>query len=115
MAPASTRGSLATKKICASRLSANGIDDENTWRRSIGVDPVSGAAMHTRAAPAPKTIHVMAILRRIVIISRGGRARPEYVHRGSPPAWPLRLRGSPAPLAALAYFLAYFLAREGRR
>src|SRR5437764_8916288 len=89
MAHASTRGSLATKKICASRLSANGIDDENTYRKSIGVDPVSGAATHTRTAPAPKTIHVMAILRRIVMISRGGRARPEYVYRGSQPASPL--------------------------
>src|SRR5438477_12528239 len=108
MAPASTRGSLATKKICASRLSANGIDDENTWRRSIGVDPVSGAATHTRTAPAPKTIHVMAILRRIVITSRGGP---------SPRSSPLRLRGAhrPAPLAALAYVLADLLARGGRR
>ena len=46
MAPASTRGSRATKKICASRLSANGIDVSNTRRKSMDVEPTSGRQAH---------------------------------------------------------------------
>ena len=43
-APASTRGSRATKKICASTLSANGIDRSNTRARLMCVLPTSGAS-----------------------------------------------------------------------
>src|SRR5215218_5662717 len=53
-AAASTRGSLATKKICASTLSANAIEGSNTRRRSIGVLPTSGARRHAEAATSPK-------------------------------------------------------------
>ena len=39
-----TRGSRATKKICASMLSANGIERSKTAPRRIGVLPTSGAS-----------------------------------------------------------------------
>ena len=52
-APASTRGMRATKKICASTLSANGIDRSNTRARLIGVLPTSGASRHVASASAP--------------------------------------------------------------
>ena len=38
-APASVRGSRATKKICASTLSANGIEKSKTRRRSTTSGP----------------------------------------------------------------------------
>ena len=43
-APASTRGSRAMKKICASTLSANGIDRSNARARLMCVLPTSGAS-----------------------------------------------------------------------
>ena len=46
-APASTRGRRATKKICASALSAKGIDESKTRQRLIDVEPMSGATRHT--------------------------------------------------------------------
>ena len=49
-APASTRGSRAMKKICASAFSANGIDESKTRQRLIDVDPTSGASRHTMTA-----------------------------------------------------------------
>ena len=45
-APASVRGSRATKKICASTLSANGMEKSNARRRLIDVEPTSGAEEH---------------------------------------------------------------------
>ena len=57
-APASTRGSRATKKICASVLSANGTDESKTRRRLIDVEPTSGARRHTMTAAAPKSSQV---------------------------------------------------------
>src|SRR3954466_13779346 len=41
-APASVRGRRAMKKICASALSAKGIEKSNARRRLIGVAPTSG-------------------------------------------------------------------------
>ncbi len=54
-APASTRGRRATKKICASAFSANGTEASNTRRKSIVVDPTSGARRQVTTAPSPKT------------------------------------------------------------
>ena len=45
--PASTRGRRATKKICASAFSANGIDESKTRQRLIDVEPTSGARRQT--------------------------------------------------------------------
>ena len=59
-APASTRGSRATKKICASALSANGIDESKTRRRLIEVEPTSGASRQTTTAATPKSSQVSA-------------------------------------------------------
>ena len=53
-APASVRGRRATKKICASTLSANGIDRSNARRRLIDVDPTSGASTIAASASSPK-------------------------------------------------------------
>ena len=53
-APASVRGSRATKKICASTLSANGTDASKARRRLMDVDPTSGASDDRRQRQAPK-------------------------------------------------------------
>src|ERR671919_2173733 len=60
-APASTRGSRAMKKICASLLSANGTDESNTFQKSMRVEPISGAKRHASTAAAPKMAQVDAI------------------------------------------------------
>ena len=57
-APASTRGSRATKKICASTLLSNGTAESNTRRRLIDVDPASGPRMTAAAARPPNTSNV---------------------------------------------------------
>ncbi len=59
-AAASTRGIRATKKICASTLSANGIERSNTRAMLIGVLPTSGASRHAAAASVPKPASVSA-------------------------------------------------------
>src|SRR5436190_10117650 len=59
-APASVRGSRATKKICASELSANGTEKSKTRRRWIVVGPTSGAARIVTSASAPKPNTVRA-------------------------------------------------------
>ncbi len=62
-APASTRGSRATKKICASVLSANGTDESNTRQRSMSCRADKRRRQATRStAPAPKSSQVAAIL-----------------------------------------------------
>ena len=66
-APASTRGSRATKKICASAFSANGIDESKTRQRLIDVEPTSGASRHTMTAAAPNSSHVSAIRRAMLM------------------------------------------------
>ena len=55
MAAASTRGSRATKKICASTLSAQGIDGSNARVRLIDVLPTVGATTTAAAAAAAKS------------------------------------------------------------
>ena len=57
-APASVRGRRATKKICASTLSANGIAGSNARRRLIRVDPMSGAITIAATARVPKPASV---------------------------------------------------------
>ena len=53
-APASVRGSRATKKICASALSAKGIEGSSARRRLTCVEPTSGARITAARASAPK-------------------------------------------------------------
>src|SRR6187200_2471241 len=62
-AAASARGSLATKKICASTLSANGTEVLNTRENVSDVDPMNGAAM-TATTIAPKQPATMGTPRR---------------------------------------------------
>ena len=52
---ASTRGRRAMKKIWASRFSAKGRDRSSTARRSIGVDPTSGAPTMAASSRTPNT------------------------------------------------------------
>src|SRR5690242_13960874 len=78
---ASTRGSRAMKKTCASTLSANGIDRSKTRDSAIGVVPTSGAARHAAAATAPKPAIVTTIRRR-----RSLDARKRH-HDEMPRAW----------------------------
>src|SRR5215213_2338543 len=63
-AAARTRGSRATKKICASTLSANGIERSKTRLRLIGVLPTSGASSIAASASAPKAAKLTATRRR---------------------------------------------------
>ena len=59
-APASVRGSRATKKICASTLSANGMAGSNARRRLMCVEPTSGAITIATSASSPKPVSVIA-------------------------------------------------------
>ena len=73
-APASVRGSRATKKICASTLSANGIDESNARRRLMDVDPTSGARTIDATASAAEAGQ------------RHGQAAAQRSRRGHRPA-----------------------------
>ena len=53
-AAASTRGTRATKKICASMLSAHGFERLKTSARRIGVLPIVGASSSASAVSRPK-------------------------------------------------------------
>src|SRR3954468_2055336 len=79
-AAARTRGSRATKKICASRLSAYGRDRSNTALRWIGVPPTSGASSTAPAASAPNARSVQPTRRRIaagsVTAAKGHNQQP---------------------------------------
>ena len=68
-APASVRGSRATKKICASTLSANGIEKSKTRRRLTDVGPTSGASSSVTAVSAPNPATVRR-KRRCSVIAR---------------------------------------------
>ena len=54
-APASVRGSLAMKKICASVLSANGIEKSKARASAMRVGPISGANDQRRAEQGRET------------------------------------------------------------
>src|SRR5262249_5006215 len=58
---ASTRGRRATKKTCASTLSANAIVRSNTRTSEMAVVPTSGASVQTMSAtaPNPATVRTM--------------------------------------------------------
>src|SRR5947207_3948137 len=64
IAPVSTRGIRAMKKICASTLSANGIDRSNARARLMWVLPTSGASRQAATASAPyaETIEARRVL-----------------------------------------------------
>ena len=68
-AAATTRGSRATKKTCASTLSAKGIEWLNARDRLSGVLPTTGANTHDAAATAPKPATVQARRRRTSRVS----------------------------------------------
>src|SRR5438874_1506756 len=76
IAAAMTRGRRATKKTCASTLSAYGIDRSNTRDSRIGVLPTSGANRIAAAASAPNSPTATAMRRRIL----GPRSRPSKRH-----------------------------------
>jgi hypothetical protein len=57
-APATTRGIRATKKICASTFSLNGMDRSKTRARLIGELPMSGATRQVTIASRPKAVVV---------------------------------------------------------
>ena len=72
-AAASTRGSRAMKKICASRLSANGIERSNTRASEMCVDPTTGA---TTSATSSSALKAATVVTSLVRMGCTGQVRP---------------------------------------
>jgi hypothetical protein len=83
-APASVRGSRAMKKICASGLSANGIETSNARLKLIDVGPTSGANTMVAAVTVPNTATVLT--NRRCSVTR--RPRPARAESAPPPVAP---------------------------
>ena len=81
--PARTRGSRATKKICASTLSSQGIERSNARASEIGVLPTVGAQIMTAIANTANAATTVTIRRRMLI--RGIR------RTGTTVMWPVSL------------------------
>jgi hypothetical protein len=75
------RGSRATKKICASTLSANGIEKSKTRRSSTEGGPTSGASSSVIAVSAPNPATVRRKRRCSVIRAVPGRPADRHTTR----------------------------------